>query len=97
MTRSRWAAIAVVVLALIFALNAGEYSTLDWWKVRQQEKQELATVKALQHAVDSLTDVLHQVLTNPATQERIAREQYGMVRNGEFLYRVVPDDSARER
>ncbi|MEO8030044.1 MAG: septum formation initiator family protein [Gemmatimonadota bacterium] len=97
MTRSRWAAIAVVALALVFALNAGEYSTLDWWTVRRQEQQELATVKALQRTVDSLTEVLHQVLTDPATQERIAREQYGMVRKGEFLYRIVPEDSARER
>jgi cell division protein FtsB len=98
-TRARWAAVVIVGLALIFAFEAGEYSTLDWWQVRRQERQEQAIVTALQKTVDSLTTVLHLVETDPATQERIAREQYGMLRKGEFLYRIVPapEDSEREQ
>jgi cell division protein FtsB len=94
-SRARWAAVIVIALAVIFAVQAGEYSTLDWWKVRHQEREEQATVKELEHTVDSLTRVLHQIETDPATQERIAREQYGMVRRGEFVYRIIPDSSAR--
>jgi cell division protein FtsB len=33
--------------------------------------------------------------TDPATQERVAREVFGMIRPGELLYQVVPADSAR--
>jgi cell division protein FtsB len=96
-TRARWAALAIVGLALIFALQAGEYSTLDWLQIRRQERQEKAIVTALERTVDSMTAVLHLVETDPATQERIAREQFGMLRKGEFLYRIVqaPEDSAR--
>jgi len=32
--------------------------------------------------------------TDPATQERYARELYGMIRPGETLYQVVPRDSS---
>lgn len=94
MSRTRWAAVGVVVLAVIFALQAGEYGTLDWWQIRRQEASERQSVKALQTTVDSLARVLHQVETDPATQERIAREQYSMVRKGEFVYRIIPADSA---
>ena len=96
MTRARWAALAIVGLALVFALEAGEYGTLDWWQVRRHERQERAIVSALQKTVDSLTSVLRLVETDPATQERIAREQYGMLRKGEFLYRIV-QDSGKEQ
>jgi cell division protein FtsB len=44
--------------------------------------------------VDSLARVLHSLKTDAATQERVARELYGMIRPGETLYQVVPVDSA---
>jgi len=28
--------------------------------------------------------------SDPAAQERAAREEFGMIRNGEVLYRLVP-------
>jgi cell division protein FtsB len=28
---------------------------------------------------------------DPVAQERAAREQFGLIRNGEILYRIVPD------
>ena len=30
---------------------------------------------------------------DPRVQERVARESFGMIRNGEFLYKLVPPDS----
>jgi len=93
MTRARWVAVMVVVLALFFALQGGEYSTWDWWRLRGQEREEKAAVADLNRAVDSLEKVLKGVQTDPRVQERIAREQYGMIRKGEFLYRLVPADS----
>jgi cell division protein FtsB len=41
--------------------------------------------------VDSLTHAERLVRTDPATQERIAREEFGLVRDGEILYRFIPD------
>jgi hypothetical protein len=41
--------------------------------------------------VDSLKKEAHAVMTDRATQERIAREQYGMVRGDkEIMYRLAP-------
>jgi cell division protein FtsB len=95
MTRARWVAVVVVVLALFFALQGGEYSTWDWWRLRSQEREEKAAVADLNRAVDSLEKVLKGVRTDPRVQERIAREQYGMIRKGEFLYRIIPADSTK--
>jgi cell division protein FtsB len=96
MTRARWVAVFVVVLALFFALQGGEYSTWDWWRLRGQEREEKAAVADLNRAVDSLEKLLKGVQTDPRVQERIAREQYGMIRKGEFLFRIVPADSNRQ-
>jgi len=78
------------VALVLFAAFAGEYSTPDWLKLRRQLAQERDSVRSLEGQVDSLGRAAHDLETNPATQERVAREEFGMIRNGETLYRLVP-------
>ena len=93
MTPARWAALAVVALALLFAIQGGEYSTGDWLTLRREAREERAEVEALKVAIDSLRALAGRVERDPAEQERIAREEFGMIRPGEILYRLVPADS----
>jgi cell division protein FtsB len=92
-TPTRWAALAVVLLAIVFAVQGGEYSTGDWITLRRDARQERAEVDALKAAIDSLQALASRIERDPAEQERIAREEFGMIRPGEFLYRLVPADS----
>lgn len=90
MNRTRLAGIAGAVV--LFALGAwgGEYSTADWLTMRRQLADEREKVAALEAEVDSLAKAAKDLETNPAVQERVAREEFGMIRDGEVLYRVVP-------
>ena len=90
MTRTRVAGIAGGIGLLALAVWGGEYGTADWITIRRQLADERARVAALRIELDSLTTLAHDLETNPAVQERIAREQFGMIRDGEVLYRVVP-------
>jgi cell division protein FtsB len=82
---------ALVLGALVFALQGGEYSTLDI--VRQHRRiTELSMRRdSLTRVVDSLARVEKLVRLDTATQERIAREVFGMVRGDEYLYRFFAD------
>lgn len=82
--------LALGLAALWFALSGGEFSTLDI--LRQRERLAALTRRAdsLAAVVDSLRAVERRVRTDPATQERIAREEFGMIRRGEVLYRFAP-------
>src|SRR5678816_4016837 len=89
----------LLIGAVVFALQGGEYSTLDLWHQRQFKQRLAAETDSLEREVDSLRREAKAVLTDRATQERIAREQYGMVRGDkEILYRLsVPDQSKASR
>jgi cell division protein FtsB len=89
-TRTRIAGIGGGVALLALAAWGGEYSTADWITIRRQLADERATVAVLRVELDSLTKLAHDLETNPVVQERVAREQFGMIRDGEVLYRVVP-------
>ena len=90
MTLGRWAIIAGLALALYFAFQGGEYGTLDLLQLRREEAEERAKVAELRRLVDSLTTAAVGIELDPRVQERVARERFGMIRKGEFLYRMVP-------
>ncbi len=80
-----WALIAV---ALFFAVQGGEYSTRDLYVLHSRTRTLNREVDSLQRQVDSLGRYLKLVKSDSATQERIAREEFGMVRgDNEILYR----------
>ena len=90
MTRPRLAGIAGAVVLAGLAFQAGEYGTVDWLKLRRQLVQERRAVRDLEVELDSLARLARALETDPAAQERAAREQFGMIRRGEILYRLVP-------
>jgi cell division protein FtsB len=94
-TPARWAALAALAFALYFAVQGGEYGTLDLLHLRAEERSEQAKVIRLRWLVDSLTKAAVAIERDPRVQERVAREQFGMLRKGEFLYKIVPGDSER--
>ena len=87
----------VVAAALVFAFAGGEYGTLDWFSLRSKEGQEHDRIEELRRQVDSLQYVAAALEKDPRTQERVAREEFGMIRRGEHMYRLVPDTGPRPR
>jgi cell division protein FtsB len=79
---------AVVLLGL--AVLGGEYSALDWLKLRRDLAAERETLAQLRQEIDSLATLAHDLENSPAAQERAARQEFGMIREGEILYRLVP-------
>ena len=89
----------VLAAVVVFAVQGGEYGTTDLVKLRQRRERLEARIDSLQRVVDSLERWRRAVASDPAVQERIAREEFGMVRGDkELLYRFAdsPADSSRQ-
>ena len=81
---------------LVVLAAGGEYGTSDLFRQRERRRRLQAEMDTLQREVDSLTAWKRAVATDPAVQERIAREEFGMVRGDkEVLYRFAEPDSVR--
>ena len=89
-------AVIVLALALLFALQGGEYSTFNFLALKRQEKEEILRIRELEQEVDSLKKEAIAVETDPVVQERLARELYGMLRPGEFVYNILWDTERKE-
>ena len=87
-----WKVVAVLALlagwAYVFVVGDGGWLELRGQRQRLTElESEVARLQALN---DSLTQVLWRLENDPAYVEKVAREEHGMVRPGERLYRVQP-------
>ena len=93
MTRvSRLIMPALLIVAAYYATFGGEYSLFELRGARASVAAEQVALEELESRIDSLSAWADSVSSDPATLERIAREQFGMIREGETLYRFVPPE-----
>jgi hypothetical protein len=90
--------LAVIVAALVFAVQGGEYSTLDLVRQGRERQRMTAAIDSLTHVVDSLRIYRDRLQRDPKLQERVARKDFGMVRGTkELLYRfAAPRDTSAD-
>ncbi len=79
----------LILVAAYYALFGGEYSLLELRSARAAVRIERAELARLDQQIDSLRVWSESLLDDPVTLERIAREQFGMIREGETLYRFA--------
>ena len=84
---------AVLAVALYYAALGGEYSALDLLRLKRDRRAAEAELARTRREADSLRVRATRLEGDPATIERVARERFGMIREGETLYRFVPVDS----
>ena len=86
----------ILLLAAYYAVFSGEYSWFALREVRTELEQVEGELTRKRQQIDSLLALSDSVESNPNMLERIARERFGMIRDGETLYRFAePSNSVR--
>ena len=92
----RWILATILIAgATYFALFGGDYGYFDVRRLEKEKAAEEQKLKELQAELARLRSRTDSLANDSATLERIAREKYGLIRDGERLYRFV--DSAKTR
>jgi len=87
---ARVLALAMLLSVIAFAVQGGEYGTTDLLSQRKTIAMERARVDSLEASIARLKLRKQMVEGDAATQERIAREEFGMVKGDrELLYRFT--------
>lgn len=88
------AIVAVLLLAAYFAVFGGEYTVFQFGAMEEMERSRAAELAETEAAIDSLEAMEAKLESDPAAIERVARERYGMIRDGEILYRFREEPAA---
>lgn len=96
---SRILFLGVLALAGYYALFGGRYSVFETRRADQERAVLQARLDSLQAVNARLEARVDSLESDPGALERVAREEYGMVRPGERLYRQSeePDTTSNDR
>ncbi|MFH1765112.1 MAG: septum formation initiator family protein [Gemmatimonadota bacterium] len=84
-------------LAVYYALFGGDYSLLELQRARSEIRVQEVELTLLRAEVEYLRARADSLQYDSATLERLARESFGMIRDGEILYRMTePKDTAAD-
>lgn len=83
-----WTIAIWFVSAILFG-DSGLFSILRMKNMRRAIEDEIEVLEEVKAATEERRDDLKN---DPETIEELAREEYGMIRDGEITYRVKHDD-----
>ena len=75
--------------AAYFAVFGGTFDVFDVRRLERELAREAVALDSVRRDVARLEARADSLETDDATLERVAREQYGMIRPGERLYRFA--------
>ena len=78
----------IVAGAIYVAVAGGEHSLMDARRAGTELAERHADLRSVQHETDSLRARADSLRTDDEALERLARERYGFIRDGEYLYRI---------
>lgn len=86
------AALLLLALQDVF----GAHGFLAMWRTRQQIQELQGRITSLNKENGSLSDEVKSLKTDPKAIERIAREEMGLARPGEMIFKMpaAPDSGA---
>ena len=86
----------VIGVALYFVVAGGEYSFLDLRRAESELEVRRNELPAVRRQIDSLRARIDSLQHDDEALERLARERYGFIRDGELLYRLTETEAPPE-
>jgi|GEM_PF-1753938 len=84
----------LLLLWLAWLVFAGDTSLVNLWKLKRENRDLQGQMADLERRLEEI-DQAERNLDNPEYLERMVREKYGLVRDGETCYHLVdPPDAA---
>jgi len=95
----RWLVYVLSSLLVAFALFTafGERGVFHLWRLRGEKGQLDEKNYALQKENDALRERIDRIRHDDRFLEKLAREELGLIRPGEIVYRFAPPEAKRNK
>lgn len=94
-TRRRWTTVGMILLGVVLGVGVvftfffDEMGASTYMRMRKQAWELERGIRALERSNTALREEMERVQHDPVRIEELAREQLGLVRQGETVYQVV--------
>ena len=85
----------VVFLFLVYVFLFGDYGAYRIWRQKREIAQLEQTIEALRLRQEELQREIYLLQNDSEYIEKIAREEYGLTKEGEIIYKIVPSPEGK--
>jgi cell division protein FtsB len=85
-----------IIIFFVYLLFFSDFGYLTKWKLERERKDLLLQIQMELNRKDSLENRIKLLQTDTFEIERIAREQYGLVKEGEEIYAITKKKENRK-
>lgn len=82
--------VVIFIVLLIFLFN--NKGLIQRFKIENEKDELIEKIEAAKNEQQNLKKEIKELESNPEKIEKIAREKYGMIKPGEKVYRVKPEE-----
>jgi cell division protein FtsB len=82
--------VAFVIVLISFIFISGNVGLWNLWRAQKEIKELSDRIEMLEKRNTLLSVEIERLKSDPYTVEKILREKYGYVRNGDKVYRLTP-------
>lgn len=86
----KWYVIAFATAGLLYNMMQGNFGFIKYYELslkKERLKSEIITIKK---QIDSLNIIIEKLDNDMEYIEKVAREKYNMIKEGETVYQIVP-------
>lgn len=83
--------------AVIAAFLFNERGLISWYKYSMERERIESELDSLHAVEDALRTEIENLKFAPEYLEKLAREKYGMAKKGEKVYKVIPEEDAKDK
>ncbi|MEI7998626.1 MAG: septum formation initiator family protein [Candidatus Omnitrophota bacterium] len=84
--------IITVIIVIVFLPS---YSKMQ--ELKQKNQEFLGRIQQLETKNKKLVEEQHFLQNNPEYLEKVAREKMGLIRQGEMVYKIVPEEEQKKK
>jgi cell division protein FtsB len=96
--RAQWRVVLGLTLLVVFVHDVfGEKGVLAMRRSQQEVEKLQQEIQKLNEENENLADHVQRLKTDPELIERIAREQMGLARPGEYVYKLPQQETTTEK
>lgn len=88
-----WSAVALGAVTVL----SGNYGAYQIFKIKKQRSAIVEEIERLKKEQEILLDQRERLKTDLDMVEKVAREKYSMIREGEKVYQVVPKQEEKKK
>lgn len=85
--------LATVLVLMLLYLAFGDWGLVRYWRLSEDHRTVEERTQALQRDNELLRDRIYRIRKDDRYLEKVAREEFGLAREGEIIYRFPPAET----